>query len=135
MHIFNLTQHYATPEQVEAGVIEPRGDIRTAINELLNFDTIPTKLELEERAEALSTIAAMYDVFEESDSDFELFPDAVMLGGAPYFMSTLERWCIAQGLTVLYAFSKRESVERSMEDGSVIKEGVFKHKGFVTIEN
>lgn len=77
----------------------------------------------------------MYDVLEDTDTTEtgeEIFPNAVMLGGAPFFMGALERWCYAQGLIVLYAFSARESIDETQADGSVVKKSIFKHKGFVT---
>lgn len=39
------------------------------------------------------------------------------------------------GLTPVYADTARESVETKMEDGSVRKTAVFKHKGFYSIIN
>ena len=57
----------------------------------------------------------------------------VMIGGAPYFMSTLEKVLKEHGFTPLYAFSKRESIEEKMPDGSVKKVQVFRHIGFVEV--
>ena len=54
-----------------------------------------------------------------------------MIGGAPFFMSALERALLDVGITPLYAFSIRESVEKAAEDGTVTKINVFKHVGFV----
>ena len=36
----NLTQHVATPEQVEAGVFEPSAEDKKMIQKLLTFDEI-----------------------------------------------------------------------------------------------
>ena len=58
---------------------------------------------------------------------------AVMVGGAPYFMSTLERVLKQEGFQVCYAFSKRECIEEKQSDGSVVKKTLFKHAGFVWV--
>lgn len=133
MRILNLTQHVASAEQIENGVIEPSSDMKQLICELLTFNHIPSQEELENRAHDLSHIAAGYDINNTDDGIGELFPNAVMLGGAPFFMSTLERWCESVGVTVLYAFSERISIDSVQENGEVIKRSVFKHKGFVGI--
>lgn len=75
----------------------------------------------------------MYDMVDD-DSGRELFPTHALVGGAPFFMSTLERHLLANGVIPLYAFSVRESKETTMDDGSVGKVSVFKHKGFISIE-
>lgn len=133
--VLNLTQHVATQPQIDEGVIEPRTEVKEFIKELLSFDDIPSQKELEDRSHDLSLLAAMYDLYECDDTDLELYPDAVMLGGAPFFMGVLERWCMSQGLVVLYAFSQRESVDEVMPDGSVVKKAIFTHKGFVQVPN
>jgi hypothetical protein len=58
--------------------------------------------------------------------------DAAMIGGAPFFMSTLEKTLKEYGIKPLYAFSKRESVEEN-ENGIIIKKSIFKHIGFVEV--
>jgi hypothetical protein len=57
-----------------------------------------------------------------------------MIGGAPYLMAPLEVALRAHGITPLYAFSVRESVEQTQPDGSVRKIAVFRHGGFVGCE-
>lgn len=133
MRILNLTQHAATADQVADGVIELREGEKEYVKELLTFDKIPSKEELEDRAHDLSLFACTYDIIPDDDGMNELQPNAVMLGGAPFFMGTLERWCESVGLVVLYAFSERESIDAIQEDGSVIKKSIFKHKGFVEV--
>lgn len=115
MKIINLTQHRATPAQVEAGVI----DSITPLADLLTFETLPSRAELETRAETLATIAR------------EARAQAAMIGGAPYFMSYLEVALRQRGITPLYAFSVRRSTETHNADGSVSKAQVFEHAGFV----
>ena len=120
--ILNLTQHTATPEQLEAGVFEPGNKKR--IQELLTFDRIPSKEQMELRARELALIAKQ---------ELGITSKAVMVGGAPYFMSTLERVLKEEGFQVCYAFSKRECIEEKQSDGSVVKKTLFKHIGFVWV--
>lgn len=117
--IVNLTQHTATPAQKNAGVVEVLGKVDIAtIKRCLNFASIPSREELEMRATALATIAKGIGNY-------------AMIGGALYLMPTLEKALRKQGVTPLYAFSKRKSKSKRMPDGSVVKTAVFEHLGFV----
>ena len=137
--ILNLTQHQATPEQIEAGVYDPNQP--NAIKEALTFDTLPTQQELELRVLTLSALAAeevywqLLKTRPESEEQLpiedQMLGMQVMVGGAPYLMPYLEKALKDVNLKAVYAFSKRESVEVVMEDGSVKKTAVFKHLGFV----
>jgi len=131
--IINLTQHPATAEQIAAGVVDLAGDARQALIVALTFDELPTREELEARAEYIAELAATY-----SDSDDDAgnagavaYPSAAMIGGAPFFMAPLEAALRAVGIAPLYAFSRRESVEETLPDGTVRKVAVFRHAGFV----
>ena len=119
MNILNLTQHMATQEQYDAGVLEPENKVR--VKDLLTFDTIPSILEMEERAEQLA-----YEAMVSKCTN-------AMIGGAPFFMSNLEYALINKGIKPLYAFSTRVSEEHFTEDGNVVKVNVFKHTGFVEV--
>jgi len=115
--IINMTQHNATPEQIEAGVVEP--EVKARVQSLLTFDDPPTPGEIIRRATELADIAA------------ECGAEAAMIGGAPYLMSELERQLLFRRVNPLYAFSRRESVDQTQPDGSVRKVAVFRHLGFV----
>jgi len=129
MKIINLTQHQATPEQVAAGVVEPSN--KRSIKDLLTFPAsdaddpqgVPSAADIESAAEVLAMRAA-----DEGATH-------AMIGGAPFLMAPLERALRAEGITPLYAFSRRESVEEVQEDGSVTKTQVFRHLGFVPAVN
>lgn len=120
--ILNLTQHEATPEQKKAGVIEPAS--KGYIKQLLTFEKPPNKKEMEKRARELAWLAEAY----KSEGCTK-----VMIGGAPYFMSTLEQVLKEHGFIPVYAFSKRECIEEKMPDGSMKKVQVFRHVGFVEV--
>lgn len=115
--ILNLTQHPATPEQIQAGVVEPANKER--VKTLLTFDELPSTAELYKRAAELARICQQHGT------------ELAMVGGAPFFMRPLHIHLDARGIAPLYAFSKRESVEEKLADGTVKKTAVFKHIGFV----
>lgn len=120
MKVVNLTHHEATPEQKVAGVEDVSASMRDWVRRQLTFDGAPTVAEIRRRARELARTAAK-----------ALGADAVMIGGAPWFMAELERALFCYGVKPLYAFSRRETVEEKAEDGSVRKTTVFRHKGFV----
>lgn len=115
--IVNLTQHTATEEQLKAGVVEPSE--KKAVQSALTFDTIPSPGEMNERAEFLARIASA-SICKKA-----------MIGGAPFFMSTLEKALISAGITPVYAFSVRESKEEPDGNGGIKKVNIFRHAGFV----
>jgi hypothetical protein len=117
--ILNLTQHVPSSEQSEAGVEEPESETKSRIKALLDFQSPPTREEIESRSASLAEIVS------------EAGAESAMIGGAPFLMSALERALKKEGVKPLYAFSRRESVEKKQEDGSVVKTTVFRHLGFV----
>ncbi|MCX2802268.1 hypothetical protein OQJ68_10770 [Microbulbifer thermotolerans] len=119
MRILNLTQHCATPDQLAAGVIDLPEEFRQELLELLTFEQLPDADELKRRAWRVVCLADHY------------VGAAAMIGGAPFFMAPLESALRRAGWRVLYAFSRRESVEETQPDGSVRKTNVFRHVGFV----
>jgi len=130
--ILNLTQHVTTPEQEAQLVVEPRM-CKTEIKKLLTFEEIPTKEEIEARAEKLAEIAVSEASMYAGETDNKIWITRVMLGGAPYLMGALEKAVRECGFTPVYAFSKRESEEIPQPDGSVKKIAVFRHLGFVEV--
>ena len=121
--ILNLTQHPATTEQIEAGVVDLPDSVRPALIGWLTFSQLPSREEIEDRAEALALLADSL-LPEEGDP-------AAMIGGAPYLMAPLEAALRNQRIRPLYAFSVRESVEQVLPDGTVRKTSIFRHAGFI----
>lgn len=115
--IYNLTQHEPTPDMVAAGV----GPVIKGVPALLTVDAIPDRDVIESRAESIAASA----------------PEGatVLLGGAPWLMSSLERACLRRKQKPVYAFTRRESVEEHRPDGTVEKRQVFKFTGFVEVAN
>jgi len=120
MAILNFTQHAATAEQVAAGVIDLMQHDLASLKALLNFVGLPTADEIYERAYAIAALAE------------NLFAETVMVGGAPFLMPVLQKALQMRGITVLYAFSERVSIEKIV-DGVVVKTNEFKHVGFVEV--
>lgn len=120
MTILNLTQHAATAEQLAAGVVDLMQHDLAVLKGLLTFVGLPTGEEAYERAYQIARLAE------------SCFVDTAMIGGAPYLMAELQKALQVRGITVLYAFSERVSVEKIV-DGVVIKTNEFKHVGFVEI--
>ena len=136
--ILNLTQHVATPEQIEAGVFEPTDDDKKEIQKLLTFEEVPTKKGIESRAMGLAKIASkifndVEYVEEYNHFDYVEIDRKAMIGGAPYLMGLLEAYLKHECVKPVYAFSKRESVDHLQPDGSVRKVQVFRHAGFVEV--
>lgn len=129
MSILNLTQHSATPEQIAAGVVDLSPAQRAILSAWLTFDTCPTGQDVADRAGLIAQAAA-----DDSKSIGVVGTYSfAMIGGAPFFMSALENALIERGITPLYAFSVRKSVETVQADGTVIKTAIFSHAGFVQI--
>jgi hypothetical protein len=121
MRILNLTQHNATSDQREAGVVEPpSSEMKKEIQALLTFDEVPNLRDILRRANLLAEFAEYVGY------------SAAMIGGAPFLMRALEDALRERGVTPMYSFTRRETVEESMEDGSVKKTAVFRHAGWVT---
>lgn len=117
--ILNLTQHIATEDQIKEGVMEPDEKTKEKIKKLLTFEKLPDQNTMTKRAEDLASICLKNNASH------------VLIGGAPFFMSTLEHTLIGFDITPSYAFSLRRSIEET-KDGQVLKKSVFQHIGFVT---
>ena len=120
--ILNLTQHKATREQIEAGVIDLSDSDRASLSKALTFDECPDESILVARAESIAMMAK------------GIGASSAMIGGAPYFMRPLENALWRYGIRPLYAFSRRESIETTRPDGTVEKTAIFRHVGFVGME-
>ena len=119
MKILNLTQHKSTTDQQKDHVYDLKGARLEQLKDLLTFDEIPTEYVLWDRADKIAALA------EQEGAK------SAMIGGAPYFMPWLERALLRRGINIKYAFSKRESQDVHLEDGTVRKQQVFRHIGFV----
>ena len=119
MKIVNLTQHLATAEQTASGVVNLDGIALNTLKENLTFMEIPSRDGIIDRANLIVGLALANGA------------EAAMIGGAPYLMPVLEQALWKRGITPLYSFTQRETVEKIGENGWVIKTAIFKHIGFV----
>lgn len=123
--VLNLTQHQSTADQKEASVVEPEN--KQEIKRNLDFDDVPSATEIPARARTLAELATA-ELDARGVAEGHRF---AMVGGAPFFMADLELALRQRGITPLYAFSKRASVDVMKEDGTVEKKVIFKHQGFI----
>lgn len=139
MIILNLTQHLASYEQRAAGVIdlpfEPRAELLT----LLTFINVPTTREIEQRAYQIGTIAALNASGEDRRDEMSQLPEGdsggfathAMIGGALWLMAPLALELREHNIKPVFAFSQRETEEATLDDGSVRKIVIFRHRGFI----
>lgn len=120
--IWNATQHAATAEQIAQGVVDLPAEARAELAKLLTFEELPTAEQL--RIRSCMVVGCILATGAKPG-------DRIMLGGAPFFMEELSHSCRELGFIPVFAFSRRESVEQTLEDGTVRKVAVFRHLGFV----
>ena len=120
MTIINLTQHAATPIQIADGVFEPSN--KREIQSLLTFEGLPSAYEVNKRARIIAC-----HVPEGTKR--------AMIGGAPYLMAPLEFALLELGITPLYSFNTRQSVETLDPVTQVVtKTAQFVHSGWVEVQ-
>jgi hypothetical protein len=146
MIILNLTQHNSTLEQKGEGVIDLPETYSNSLKKLLTFDELPSKKDIENRAEDIYKLVISFTkdelspIKEEVKSmlnengnlntdEFKKFNLGFMLGGAPWLMPTLTEKLKNIG-TPLFSFTKREVKE--IQNGNEVKKiSIFKHIGFI----
>lgn len=127
--IINLTQHKATADQRNAGVVDLPDNERAQLRDALTINDLPNRADIEARAEVVALLAAHNGLGGDEGDDPA--PLQAMIGGAPFLMSALEAALMDQHIEPIYAFSQRENVEEHQPDGSVRKAQAFRHLGFV----
>lgn len=132
---FNLTQHELTRDQLEEiqanGWVVDTKTNRELIKELITFEELPSASLIKERVKKLMDLIKDAIASYRHENDTEIVVAKAMVGGAPFLMGWLENELFQNRVTPLYAFSKREVVETIGDDGSVTKQAVFRHQGFV----
>lgn len=132
--ILNLTQHEATPEQKEAGVIDLPAELRAELVDALTFMDCPDSTVVRARAERIAQLCSDYwNHLNASYLNTRTQFFAAMIGGAPYLMAPLERALQAQYIPAVYAFSERVSTETEKADGSIVKTSSFRHAGWISV--
>jgi hypothetical protein len=121
MKIVNLTQHPATPEQIAAGVMDLNSAALSLLKKLIIFEVQPSKDNMRAAADIVADIAVGTGA------------DAAMVGGPPFFASTLEMALKVRNIKPLYSFSRRETIDEIQDDDSLKEVSVFKHAGFIEV--
>lgn len=148
MAILNLTQHTATNDQTEGGVVNINPALQGKLKELLTFEVPPSSGEVTDRAAKLVDLFSAHVALEAATTFGQLLAkgvevtyagvlastkgsyDSAMIGGAPFLMAPLEAALLARKINPCYSFSVRVSTEVAGEDGVVSKTNVFKHVSF-----
>lgn len=123
--VWNFTQHLATTEQREQGVRDLPEKLRQQLVEILTFDYLPDDEDLQIRCGEILCLIGEIDT---------KYGQRIMIGGAPFFMERLSAALRHSKYRPVFAFSRRESVEQVMPDGTVRKIAIFRHLGFVEPE-
>lgn len=119
MILINLTQHNLTQEQLKDAV-EVGTDVRDEVIKLITFSGLPTAGEIKNNASRLATICR------------DMHASHAVIGGAPYFMGSLEQALRKAGIVPLYAFTERVAVEvTNPETGEVTKTSKFNFAGWI----
>ena len=153
--ILNLTQHQATKEQLEDGVIDLPTSYREKLVKFLTFEKLPNCNEIKERAGAIYDLIIDFcldenspikdevketivsddgefgNKYEINEKEFRKLNLAFMIGGALWLMKPLIEELENIG-TPVFAFTKRVVEEMPQADGSIKKIAIFKHEGFVS---
>jgi len=133
MPVLNFTQHRCTADQLAAGIIDCPDEFRDQLTNLLTFNELPTSNKVWRRAQQLAHLfetVAVHLGFDYATKETSLH---AMIGGAPFLMSYLEGSLNDINIKVYHAFSRRESVDKVQEDGTVRKVAVFKHVGLYEV--
>lgn len=125
--IINLTQHPFSQDQLNefafAGITADNIiDTNDTLKAIITFTGEIDVAVIQEKANQLSQYIAQY----VGDK-----PCLAMVGGAPFFQMAVNFACMDNGVLPLAAYSERMSVESVQSDGSIVKQNVFKHKGFI----
>ena len=118
--MINLTQWPASAQQISEGVVEPSSEDKAEIKGLLNFPSMPTRDEIDDRASRIAEIAERYG------------EDSAMIGGAPFLITPLENALSERGVVPMHAYTERISTEVTKPDGTVEKVSTMDLKGFVS---
>jgi len=115
--IFNLTKHYATWRERKMGVIEPGWKVKRDIIALLSFSVLPDQLMLDDRAHELAKIAKLSGCKK------------VLIGGAAFFMSTLEMALCYHGIEPIFIWRLKN--ENGKWQFGAFVESVLVEKGWL----
>ena len=120
MNIINLTQGTSTQEQKEHGVVDLKYEDLEFLKRNLTFTELPTLDILASRCKSIASLVKKNNATN------------AMIGGPVFITAYLERFLKEAGITVHYAFQKREEIEINSPNAGVSKIIRYKHLGFIT---
>ena len=127
IRVINLTQHPFSAEQraefTAAGITDVI-DTTLAVKEIITFSGDISLEVIKAHSKDLK------DHLRSFKKEHALM--YAMVGGAPFFQHAVNKACADLGIVPMAAYSERQSVESVQIDGSVVKQNVFKHKGFIS---
>ena len=128
MAILNLTQHKATPAQLEAGVVEPADKL--AVINLITFSV------LNAQGEQIRSLFAPEEIRERAKEIAQLAlasgHKSAMVGGVGFLAGVLDKELRLLGIMPLYAYSDRHSVDLiDPTTGVVTKTSKFSYLGLI----
>lgn len=129
--ILNLTQHPATPEQVEDGVVDLPAKQRQSLVDALTVDALPDREAIEARCDYIAELACQNGLGGDDNDDPH--PPQAMIAGASWMISAIENALKARSIEPIHSFSRRVSVEKVV-GCVVIKSSEFKHLGFIPVK-
>ena len=115
--IFNLTKHRSTWREQKMGVIEPTWKVKRDIIGLLSFPVMPDQLILEDKAHELAGIAKLSGCKK------------ALIGGAGFFMSTLEMALCYHGIEPVFTWMLKGE-DNSWQFGGFV-ESILVEKGWL----
>lgn len=102
--ILNLTNS----ELNEGGIANLPEQKQAELNQLLHFDAILNKSEIEERADAIATIAITSFLETEEKEGKRGLMRRAMIDGAPFLLAQLELSLLKSGIFPVYALYKNK---------------------------
>ena len=130
MRILNLTQHESTPQQRKEGLVDLEGVLLADLKDILTVNKKPSEEEITGRAIEVGFLAEDYFKLENWEK-----PWKAMIGGAAWFIPSLQEVLEWLDIDPLYAFSIRNTKDTHLPDGAVLKQKkgdlMFRHEGFI----
>ena len=117
--IFNLTKHRSTWREQMMGVIEPSWKVKREIIQLQSFPEMPDQTILDERANRLAGIAKLSGCSK------------VLIGGAGFFMVTLEMALCYHGIEPVYIWNTKNDKNQwqfgAFVESALVEKGWLDH--------
>ena len=119
MTIINLTQHDATQDQLDAGVVNLIGEAAYKLKQAYRFNYVPSAEEKNRRVREIVQIA------------IDCKAEKALLDGPAWLTSALERELAVHEISAVYSFSMYPIIMTMEGDGTLVKRQRIKHMTFI----